>query len=179
MIFTRREFDELVLGHLRTHLKNFGVFLNLLLTPLKAFFVNYISSNIVKIGTIPVDLYNKKRETIGVVEDYLRKGRSIIALQGRGRVMPKDPHPYVKRFSGGTSVIVYNLLQEEISVPITPIAMFGTQIPIFVPGKIHVNVGQPLYIKDYFTGEFQETVEKFKIALESSVKNLFREFLNH
>lgn len=180
MIFSKEEFNALVRKHLRRHMKNFGLFLELVLNPLKSFFVNYISTNIAKVGTIPVDIYYGKRQAIKRLQEYLKQGRAIIALQGRGRVMKKDHHPYVSSFRKGTSIIVYNLYKdEEISIPVTPIALFGTNIPFMIPMKICVNIGGPMYISDYLGEGVEETIEKFRSALETRVKELFLEIIRH
>jgi len=178
-IFNKKEFSTLIRKHLTRHLKNFGLFLNFLLNPFKSLFVIYISTNIAKIGTIPVDLYHHKRkEAIERCQEYLRKGRAIIALQGRGRVVPRDPNPYIKAFGKGISVISYYMHQKEgIAVPVTPLALYGTQKPFFVPGKIMVNIGQPMYITDYLVDEVTETIERFKNALETRVNKLFFELI--
>ncbi|MFB0564810.1 MAG: lysophospholipid acyltransferase family protein [Candidatus Aminicenantaceae bacterium] len=177
MLFSKDEFNFLIRKHLHRHMKKFGLFLNVILTPLRNLFVNYISSNIIRVGTIPVDLYNGKRLAIEQCQEYLKRGRAIIALQGRGRVMKKEPNPYVSPFRKGSSIIAYNLYENEgISVPVTPLAFFGTQYPFMIPSKIKVNVGTPLYITDYLGKGGEETIDKFKDALEERVKVLFSEF---
>jgi 1-acyl-sn-glycerol-3-phosphate acyltransferase len=178
-IFTRSEFSHLVRKHLRRHLKNFGLLLNFFLNPYKFLFVQYFSSNIAKVGTIPVDLGDHgKREAIERCQDYLKQGRRIIALQGYGRVVPKDPNPYVKGFGRGVSIISYNMYeQEKIVVPVTPMAIYGTQRLFLVPGKVLVNVGQPMVITEYLVGGFEETVERFKNALEAAVNKLFLDLI--
>jgi 1-acyl-sn-glycerol-3-phosphate acyltransferase len=178
MIFNKDEFSFLIRKHLQRHLKNFGLYLNLMLNPFKSLFVHYISLNLAKVGTIPVDLYRRKNEAIEQCQEYLRKGRAIITLQGRGRVFDKDPHPYVKSFKRGTSIIAYNLYKKDgINLPVTPLAIFGTQFPFLVPVKIKVSVGSPMYITDYLVDEVSETIEKFRNALEARVKSLFLESL--
>jgi 1-acyl-sn-glycerol-3-phosphate acyltransferase len=178
-IFTRSEFSHLVRKHLRRHLRNFGLLLNFFLNPYKFLFVQYLSSNIAKVGTIPVDLGDHgRREAIERCQDYLKQGRKIIALQGYGRVMPKDPNPYVKAFGRGVSIISYNMYQQEkIAVPVTPLAIYGTQRPFLVPGKVLVNIGKPLVVTDYLGGGFEETVERFKNAIEAAVNKLFFELI--
>ncbi len=178
-IFSKDEFSSLVRKHLTLHLGNFGLLLNFFLNPYKSLFVQYISSNIAKAGTIPVDLYmHGKREAIERCQEYLKLGRVIIALQGHGRVVAKNPNPYVTPFGRGVSIISYNLAkQHELAVPVTPMAMFGTQRPFIVPTKIHVNVGEPMYITDYWQDRFEETVEHFKNALQARVNNLFLELI--
>lgn len=47
-----------------------------------------------------------------------------------------------------------------------------------VPATIKVNVGRPLFIRDYWTGEEISTVEKFRAALEQAVSGLFHESLS-
>ena len=180
MIFSKEEFNFLIRKHLKRHLKEFGLLLNLALNPLKSILVNYISNNIAKAGTIPVDIYEGRKVAREKFQDYLQNGRAIIALQGRGRVMKKDPHPYVSSFKRGYSIIAYNMYKNAgISVPVTPIAFFGTQIPFMIPAKIRVNVGPPMYIADYIEGGFKETIERFRNALEEKVKSLFLELLRH
>jgi len=123
-------------------------------------------------------LYKGRRVAREKFQEYLKNGRAIIALQGRGRVMKKDPNPYVSSFKRGYSIIAYNLYKSEgISVPVTPLAFYGTQIPLVTPARIKVNVGPPMYIADYIEGGFEETIEKFKNALEAKVKSLFLELL--
>ena len=55
--------------------------------------------------------------------------------------------------------------------------MFGTHWPFPVPKKILVHVGEPMYIKDYFSGNFDKTVESFRNALEERVKGLLLELI--
>ncbi|MBM3284794.1 MAG: 1-acyl-sn-glycerol-3-phosphate acyltransferase, partial [Candidatus Aminicenantes bacterium] len=171
MIFTREEFDFLICKHLRRHLKDFGLVVNSALKPLKYLFVRYVSANIAKVGTIPVDLHSTKREAFQSCLQYLKKDRAIIALQGRGRVHSHAPHPYVSPFRRGASILAYLLYKEDgIAVPVTPLAMFGTHIAFLVPGKIRVNVGEPMHVTSYLGGGFEETVERFRDALETRVK---------
>jgi 1-acyl-sn-glycerol-3-phosphate acyltransferase len=178
MIFSKEEFNFLIRKHLKRHLKEFGLLLDLALNPLKSVFVNFISNNIAKAGAIPVDIYKGRKVAREKFQEYLRMGRAIIALQGRGRIMKKDANPYVSSFKRGYSIIAFNMYKNDgISVPITPIAFFGTHIPFMIPAKIRVNVGPPMYIADYMAGGFEETIEKFRNALESKVKSLFIELL--
>ena len=141
--------------------------------------VDFVSGHIARIGTIPVDIYGSKRESILKCQDYLKKGRAVIALQGRGRVLPKDPNPYVQEFRRGVSIMAYNLYKESgLSVPVTPLSIFGTHIMWGVPATIKMNVGRPLFVKDYWTGEEISTVEAFRAALQRTVTGLFRESLS-
>ncbi len=91
MIFNEGDLSFLVRKHLHRHLKDFGLVLHLLLNPFYALVVDYISSNIARVGSIPVDLDGGRAEAIKKCEDYLRKGRAVITLQGRGRVDPGTP----------------------------------------------------------------------------------------
>ena len=135
-IFTQEEFSLLVRNHLVRHLGEFGASLDLLLNPLKYLFVEFISSNIAKIGTIPVDLSGKKRLAISKCQEYVNKGRAIITLQGWGRIMKSYPFPYVAPFRGGPGLIAYNVLREhDLNVPVTPIAMFGTHYAWITPSR--------------------------------------------
>lgn len=178
VIFDKKEFNLLIRKHLKRHLKNVGLFVDLIISPVKSIFVDFISTNITKIGAIPVDLTRKKRLAIEKCQDYLMKGRTVVILQGRGRIMKNDPNPYVSPFRKGPSIISYNLYKEEgISVPVTPVATFGTHLPFLVPGKIKVNIGEPLYISDYIVEGFMESVDRFREAMENSVKELLFEVL--
>lgn len=178
MIFTRQGASELVLRHLHRHMGKFGGFVHVLLNPVYTFLVHFVSGHIARIGTIPVDIYGSKRASILKCQDYLRQGRAVIALQGRGRVFPKDPNPYVKEFRRGVSIMAYNLYKEGgLSVPVTPLSIFGTHILWGVPATIKVNVGRPLFVKDYWTGEEVSTIEAFRAALQKTVAGLFRDSL--
>jgi 1-acyl-sn-glycerol-3-phosphate acyltransferase len=178
MIFTREGASELVLRHLHRHMGRFGGFVHLLLLPYFRFMVDFVSGHITRVGTIPVDMYGSKRDAIYKCQDYLRQGRAIITLQGRGRVHPRDPNPYIKRFRRGVSIMAYNLYKKDgVSLPVTPVSLFGTHIMWGVPATIRVNVGPPLFIKDYWDNEESGTLEAFRAALERAVTGLFRESL--
>jgi 1-acyl-sn-glycerol-3-phosphate acyltransferase len=179
MIFTRAGASELVLRHLHRHMGKFGGFVHVLLNPVYTFLVYFVSGHIARIGTIPVDIYGSKRASILKCQDYLKKGRAVIALQGRGRVFPKDPNPYVKEFRRGVSIMAYNLRKESgLDVPVTPMSMFGTHIMLGVPATIKVNVGPPLFIRDHWTGDEVSTVEAFRAELQRTVTRLFRDSLS-
>jgi 1-acyl-sn-glycerol-3-phosphate acyltransferase len=179
MFFNKQEASELVLRHLRRHMGNFGGFVHLLLNPFYSYMVDFVSGHIARIGTIPVDIYGRKGAAILKCQEYLRKDRAIIALQGRGRVQPKDPNPYVAGFRRGVSIMAYNLRKKDgVDVPVTPMSIFGTHIMWGVPATIKVNVGPPLWIRDHWTDEEAATIEKFRAALEFSVSGLFRESLS-
>lgn len=178
MIFSRKEFDFLIRKHLQRHLKDLGLAINTLVKPLKYLFARYAATTIAEVGAIPVDLYGSKREAVTMCQEYLRSGRAIITLQGRGRIFPKAPHPYISPFKRGASIMAYNLYHDNgISAPVTPLAIFGTHIPIVVPGKIRVNVGEPMFIRDYPAGKAEDTIESFRHALEARVKGLFLELI--
>jgi 1-acyl-sn-glycerol-3-phosphate acyltransferase len=178
MIFNKDEFSLLIKKHLERHLNSFGYFLDLVLAPFKTRFIQFISTNISKVGTIPVDLTGRKSLAIERCQEYVKNGRAVIALQGKGRMNKNDPNPFVSAFRKGPSVISYNLFTEnDISVAVTPLAFFGTQHPAIVPGKIKVNVGEPLFISDYITDGFAATVERFRFAMERRVHELFMELV--
>jgi 1-acyl-sn-glycerol-3-phosphate acyltransferase len=177
-IFTREDFTRLVRHHLIRHLKRFGASLDLLLKPLKYLFVEYISSNIEKIGTIPVDMTGKKQLAITKCQEYVREGRVIITLQGSGRIRKVDPFPYVAPFRGGPAVIAYHLLNEhDLNIPVTPLAMFGTHYPWIQPARIRIHVGEPLFIKSYMGTDMVESVNRFKEALELRVRRMMLDIL--
>ena len=178
MIFDKEEGSELVLRHLHRHMGKFGGVIHLLLNPFYAFMVRFVTSHAANVGSIPVDLYGKRSAAILKCQDYLRKGRAIIVLQGRGRVDDRDHNPYIKPFRRGAAIMAYNLYhQERISVPVTPFSMFGTHVMWGVPERIRVNVGPPMFIKDFWGGSEAEVVERFRAALEATVTRLFMQSL--
>ncbi|MBN2206690.1 MAG: 1-acyl-sn-glycerol-3-phosphate acyltransferase [Candidatus Aminicenantes bacterium] len=178
MLFDREAFSWLVRNHLDRHLGRFGSFIHLLFNPFYSYVVRFISTNIAKVGSIPVNLCGRRAEAVRRCQDYLRVGRAVIALQGRGRVDGRDPNPYVKPFRKGPAVMSYNLLVEDgISVPVTPLSIFGAHIMFLVPARIKVNVGAPMFIRDYMGGSMQESIERFRDALNARVEALFRESL--
>jgi 1-acyl-sn-glycerol-3-phosphate acyltransferase len=176
-IFRREDLNRMVRSHLRRQLKSLSGLVHFLVSPFLSLIVTYISSNIAKVGAIPVDLYNHgKHEAIRRSKEYLLAGRAIVALQGRGRVVPQDPNPYVRAFSRGTSVIAYEMYDDYgVDVPVTPLALFGTQLPLLIPGKVRVNVGPPMFISRHLAGGLDATAARFKDALESAVKALLME----
>ena len=178
MIFDKDELDFLVRKHLKRHLKGFGLFVNTIIKPIKIPTINFITRSVRSVGTIPVDLYSSKRDAIMKCQETVKAGRVLIALQGRGRVMKTDPNPYVSPIRKGVAIISYNLFANDgLSVPVTPLAIFGTHRPFFVPGKIQVRVGKPMYISDYMGSGFNDTIEKFRSALEKTINSLFFEIL--
>ncbi|OQX55789.1 MAG: hypothetical protein B5M54_01005 [Candidatus Aminicenantes bacterium 4484_214] len=173
MIFDVDEFNQLIKKHLRRYLKSFGLFVDLYFRPLKAYFVRYIATNISKVGTIPVDLYQKKRLAIRKCERYLRDGRAIVAFQGRGRIIKKAKNPYIPPFRYGVPVMAYNLYQQnKINVPVTPLAIFGAHVPFGFPGTIKMNVGAPMYITECLREDFSHSIECFRQLLEERVTKL-------
>jgi 1-acyl-sn-glycerol-3-phosphate acyltransferase len=174
MIFDRDDFSSLVRLHLQRHLKGFGPIVHLLLNPFYALTVDFISSHIAHVGSIPVDLDGGRAEAIRKCEAYLKQGRAVVTLQGRGRVDPEDSNPYVKKFRRGASVMAWHLFEEDrIDVPVTPIAIFGTHLPFPIPGTIRVNVGEPMFIRDHRAPDAAETIERFRAALQKRVTELF------
>ena len=178
MLFNKKEMNFLIRKHLKRNLKDFGLALDLILRPLRTLLVNFVTDSLPRVGTVPADIYKGKRQAIKKCQEYLEKGRAIIALQGRGRIMKRDPHPYVHEFRKGASIMAYNLYTEkDISVPVTPLAFFGTHKSFVTPAKVKVSIGEPMYIADYMEKTFNETVLKFREAMEKKVKSLFYELI--
>ncbi|MGD8538091.1 MAG: lysophospholipid acyltransferase family protein [Candidatus Aminicenantes bacterium] len=178
MLFDKNELNFLIRKHLKRHLKGFGIFLNAVLKPIKIPAINFATRTVRRVGAIPVDLYSSKRDAIMKCQETVKSGKALILLQGRGRVMKSNPNPYVSPVRKGAAIISYNLYTKEgISVPITPMALFGTHRPFFIPGKIKVRVGKPMYISEYMGGGFEETVERFRSAIERTINTLFFEIL--
>lgn len=181
-IFNQDDLHALMRHHLKKHLKRFGLFLDLLFRPFTSPVFDFISKNIAKVGTIPVDLEGTKRKAIQLCEQRVDEGRALILLQGRGRIIASDPNPYVHKFRRGASIICYNLYQKKKkSVPVTPLVAFRSHWPFIVPCTIRVNVGSPMFIQDYWKADFDSTISSFCSALEYRTKELLRELLfeNH
>jgi 1-acyl-sn-glycerol-3-phosphate acyltransferase len=181
-IFNKQDLYFLIRRYLKRHLKDFGWTVDRLITPLKSLFAGYISANIAKIGTIPVnmktDATEKTGEAVALCEGIVRSGRALITLQGRGRLNKKLANPYVDNFRRGFSFIAYNLyVDHRLDVPVTPLAFYGTHVPVLVPGRVRVNVGAPMYVRDYAVQNVPDSVERFRAALEARVKELFLELI--
>ncbi len=178
LIFSRDEFAALVNKHLKIHLRRFAPIAHMMFGPFYLYAVQYISSHIAAVGAIPVNLEGRRSDAIRKCEAYLRDGRAVIALQGHGRIDDTDPNPYVAPFRKGPAVMPYHLYEEDgISVPVTPLSIFGAHIMWGVPVPIRVNVGPPMFIKDFLAGDAAATIEKFRAALERTVARLLRESL--
>jgi 1-acyl-sn-glycerol-3-phosphate acyltransferase len=172
-IFHYETFSALVNQHLSRHLRNFAPFVQMLLKPFYIYVVNYISSNIRRVGTVPVSLEGGRLDAVRKCEVLLRQGRAVIALQGRGRVQVRDPNPYVMAFRRGPAVMAHDLYtQDGISVAVTPLSFFGTHLLWGVPAHIRVNVGPPMYIRDHLGVDVAETIKKFRRALQEAVERL-------
>ncbi len=172
MIFNKKDFNTLIRDYLKYSLKEFGLFVDLLLKPWKAPLVDYIARNISKIGTIPVDLYGGKRSAIGYCEDRLRENRAIVLLQGGGKIEKGASNPYMSSVRRGPAVISYSLMREGFEVPVTPIAMIGTHLPVFVPCTIHVKIGAPMTIKKFMSVDADQTIATFRRAMEKKIRAL-------
>jgi len=175
-LFSKDKFNLLIKEYFHRYFGRFDFFLDLMLKPLKLSFTNFIVNNIAKTGSVPVDPYygyHNMKLTIKKFQKHLEQERAIILFQGSGHIVKNDPNPYVSSFKRGFSVIAYNLEKKGISVPITPLAIFGTHLPFIIPTKIWINVGSPMYISDYLTGKRKETTEKFKNAVETKIKTIF------
>ncbi len=173
-LFTKKDVNFLITTHLNRHLKEFGPVVNMALKPLSIPLRNFCANNLPKVGTIPVDLLGSKRSAIAKSQEYLEKGRAVILLQGRGRVHPENPHPYINPFRRGPAVLCYNLYKERgISVPVTTVTMLGTHKPWIEPARIKVHVGKPLYIRDYLAENFETTIQNFREAMETQTRRHF------
>lgn len=174
MIMDKDELDFLIRKHLKRHFKEIGLLMNTLLKPLKVPFVDWATKTVKKIGTIPVDMYTSKRDAILKCQETVKAGRALITLHGRGRVLKDDPNPYVSRIRSGAAIVSYNLYKDDgLRVPVTPVVMFGTHLPLFFPTTIRVKVGEPMYVSDYLGDSFSESIERFRAAIEVKVNSLF------
>jgi len=174
MIMDKNELDFLIRKHLRRHFKEIGLLINMLLKPLKAPFVDWATRTVRRIGTIPVDLYSSKRDAILKCQEAVLGGNALVTLHGRGRVMKDEPNPYVSRIRRGGAIVAYNLYENNgLKVPVTPMVLFGTQLPLFFPTKIRVKIGEPMFVTDHLGDSFDETIEKFRAAIDARINSLF------
>ncbi len=172
-IFTRQSFNALIRNHLRLHLKEFGVLFDAAIRPIKIPFVNFMADNIGRVGTIPVDLTGGKTQALQRCKDFLLEGRAVVLLQGRGRINPQDPHPYVSEFRSGPAVLCSEIFREHgLIIPVVPVAMFGTHMPWVVPGKIKISIGQPLKVSDYSAEDISLMISRFRSAMEKRTRQL-------
>ena len=170
MIFNRDDFSFLVRNHLQRHLKDFGPFLHLLFNPFYAW--SSITSPRISPGSAAspsISTAAGPRPSGGAKTISSRDGPSSPSRAAAGWI-PKDTNPYVKPFRRGASVMASHLFAEDhISVPVTPLAIFGTHIPFPVPGTVKVNIGAPMFIRDYLGRDANETKERFRTALQGRV----------
>jgi 1-acyl-sn-glycerol-3-phosphate acyltransferase len=177
-IFNHTEFSALVRKHLKRHMGRVGLLLDFLLNPYKFLFVDYIAANISRIGSIPVYLLSGKLEAVERCEDYMRRGRAVVSLQGRGRVDPRAPNPYIWPFGRGAAFVAYDLMEREgLDVPVTPLALFGTHVAWPIPFTIRLNVGAPMHVRDFLGGGRDASILRFKAAMEDRVLALFKDIL--
>lgn len=172
-IFSRERFHALIRTHLKCHLKEFGLLFDVAIRPIKVPFVNFISDNIGRVGSIPVDLMGGKTQALQTCKDFLLEGRAVVLLQGRGRINPRDSHPFVCEFRRGPAVICAKIFRDRgLVVPLVPIAMYGTHMPWVVPGKIKIGIGQPMKVSDYATDDLSLTISRFRAAMEKRTRRL-------
>jgi 1-acyl-sn-glycerol-3-phosphate acyltransferase len=172
-IFTRESFHALIRHHLKRHLKEFGLLFDAAIRPIKVPFVNFMADNIGRVGTIPVDLTGGKTQAFQKCKDFLLEGRALVLLQGKGRIDPRDSHPYMSKFRSGPAVICAEIYRDRgLVIPVVPIVMYGTHMPWVVPGRIKVGVGKPLHITEHMSDDFGLTVSRFRDAMEKSVRVL-------
>jgi 1-acyl-sn-glycerol-3-phosphate acyltransferase len=177
-IFTRSAFHALMRTHLKRHLKEFGLLLDVALRPLKVPFVNFIADNIAAVGSIPVDLLKGRSHAISKCAEFLKDGRAVVLLQGRGRINPRDSHPYTSPFRRGPAILCFNMYRTEgLEVPLIPVAMYGTHWPWVTPGTIKVQVGKPLYVSHYLGNDFSHTISRFRDAMEKRVRIMLFEMI--
>jgi 1-acyl-sn-glycerol-3-phosphate acyltransferase len=172
-IFDRESFHALIRYHLKRHLNEFGLLLDVAVRPIKVPFVNFISDNIGIVGSIPVDLLKGGAHALRKCKDFLQEGRAVVLLQGRGRINPRDPHPFMSEFRRGPAIICCDLHRTSgLVVPVVPVAIYGSQLPWIVPGRIKLSFGHPLRITDYETDDFSLTISRFRAAMEKSTRIL-------
>ncbi len=179
-LFDPASFQDVVRRHLGRHFKEAGLAFNRLMAPLRTMFIRYVSSRIGRIGTIPVDISpaRRKGEALARIEEYLRAGRAVVALQGRGRLRMNLPNPYLEPVRSGVSHLAHHLyVRSGLSVAVTPLAFLGTQLPLFLPARVRLNVGPPMFVKDYLGGEERESIERFRAALEARLRALLFDLL--
>jgi 1-acyl-sn-glycerol-3-phosphate acyltransferase len=177
-IFSKERFSALIRNHLKRHLKEFGLLLDVAVKPVKIPFINFVSGNIQLVGSIPVDLEQGKTQALRSCEKFLQDGRAIVLLQGRGRIISKDPHPLVSEFRRGPAILCYTMYTKYgLVVPVVPVAMYGTHNPWVVPSKVKVKIGKPIRITDFPQEEFGATINRLRAAMQKRVRVLMYELV--
>lgn len=177
-IFRRASFEDMIKTHLFRHMGWFGTALDLLLTPVKNWFVPTIADNIARIGTIPVDLERRGSSALSLCREYLLKGRAVIFLQGMGFVSSDNGHPYVPAFRPGPALLACQLHEQDgLEVPVTPVAILGSHLAWPVPSRVRVHIGEPMFITEDLRADRERSVRNFRDRLEARVKLLFRDAL--
>jgi 1-acyl-sn-glycerol-3-phosphate acyltransferase len=118
-------------------------------------------------------LIHGKTEALQRCRDFVLEGRAVVMLQGRGRINPRDPYPFVSDFRHGPAVLCAEIFRDHgIDVPVVPIAMYGTHLPWVVPGKVKIWVGRPLRVSDYWEDDTSESISRFRSAMEERTRGL-------
>ncbi len=174
MLFTKEGLNFLIKKYTQINFGKLGAIFYAACFPSRELLVKFVTNNISKTGTIPVDLYssrtNRNKLLFKKWKEYLLNDKVVVVLQGRGTPTStiKRNNYYMYPFKKGFAVIASLLHEKETSVPITPIAITGAQKAWGIPGKIKVNIGRPVYPKD-------NNIKKLKTIIETKVKNLLIE----
>ncbi len=167
-LFAKHTFVETISKHLHPIIQK-------ILNPSIRSFVNYAIPRIKAIGTIPV--YSAelggRGETRKRIEEYMLKGKAVVFLQSN-YLHQSEIHPYLKRFRRGAAFIAYELYRKyKMSIPVTPISIYGTEGFIRPFKKIRVNIGKSMSIESFLKAK--SPVRSFTDALEEKVKDLLEE----
>ncbi|MBU1198295.1 MAG: hypothetical protein KKF46_04470 [Nanoarchaeota archaeon] len=194
-IFVQGDFDKLIRNYVNLICRKKLRYLsdiaasnfNFLSAPLRLYVSKFISSRIDDVGSIPVSLRKNNGNSIykQIVEQYLLNDLAVVFMQYNRKDRPSKfdiNNQEVREFTYGAPKTAYEMLMKhDMNVPVTPISIKGTSGFWLKPfGKVKVNIGEPLFVKDYYTtssgGSERRTIFEFKNALEKRVVDLYHDF---
>lgn len=164
-----------------------GFFSIVKMIPLVNRVVPYITDKINSLEMIPIDLdYNKDierkaeslREVTKNIKNYLKKDKAVVVFQfhkstfkhkGVEEKKKSQHHDYLPKFNNTVSKIVGELYQENIDVPVTPVAFYsGSRWNPF--SSTVMRIGESIYFGS--CAKFEDPVQEFTDSLEERIATL-------
>lgn len=177
-LFDWQEFDkEIRENYMRLLISNpaFRWVVNILLFPIRRFFVKFSAPRIKAIGCIPVfnskevlnsDWARRNRELKNMIKSYLLDSRAVVLLQANLRHASQF-NSYIRKFKHGAAKIALELFQEHngFEVPITPVSIYGAERLMTIGSSVSLRVGKSLTVKPFLSRAnpvvaLTETLEK-------------------
>lgn len=177
-LFNWKDFDkEIRENYMRLLISNSTMrkVVNLLLFPVRRFFVRFSAPRIKAIGCIPVfnskevlnsEWARRNRELKNLIKSYLLDHRAVILLQANLR-QASEFNSYIRKFKHGAAKIALELFREYngFEVPITPVSIYGAEGLITIGSPVSIRVGKPMTVKPFLSRAnpavaLTETLEK-------------------